>query len=239
MTLYLSRLKLRRNPSVNALSKLIDPEGPAALDAHHRLIWSLFGGADQKRDFLWRSDGHGKFYTLSHRPPDPEGAGLFEPAETKRFEPDLRAGDLLRFTLRANATRSLPPATKGARGARVDVVMHALRKEEGESQVAPRAQRRDSAAESAGREWLSAQGEAHGFRIISGTNGTPNIQVESYRTIDLPRARGRREQRPRFGILDLCGKIEVVDPAIFLAKIASGFGRAKAFGCGLMLIRRA
>ena len=33
--------------------------------------------------------------------------------------------------------------------------------------------------------------------------------------------------------------IEVTDPPAFLARLAAGFGRAKAFGCGLMLIRRA
>ena len=43
----------------------------------------------------------------------------------------------------------------------------------------------------------------------------------------------------RFSVLDFTGVLEVRDPAAFLAAIARGFGRAKAFGCGLMLIRRA
>jgi CRISPR system Cascade subunit CasE len=30
----------------------------------------------------------------------------------------------------------------------------------------------------------------------------------------------------------------VKEPDRFLAKLAQGFGRARAFGCGLMLIRR-
>jgi CRISPR system Cascade subunit CasE len=33
--------------------------------------------------------------------------------------------------------------------------------------------------------------------------------------------------------------LQVTDPAAFLAKVASGFGPQKAFGCGLMLLRRA
>jgi CRISPR system Cascade subunit CasE len=39
--------------------------------------------------------------------------------------------------------------------------------------------------------------------------------------------------------LDFEGVLAVTDPPIFLAALASGFGRARAFGCGLMLIRRA
>jgi len=37
----------------------------------------------------------------------------------------------------------------------------------------------------------------------------------------------------------MTGALEIADPAAFLARLAQGFGRAKAFGCGLMLIRRA
>ena len=40
-------------------------------------------------------------------------------------------------------------------------------------------------------------------------------------------------------LTDLTGEIAVTDPKAFLAKLAQGFGRAKGFGCGLMLIRRA
>jgi CRISPR system Cascade subunit CasE len=33
--------------------------------------------------------------------------------------------------------------------------------------------------------------------------------------------------------------LTVRNPASFLATLGQGFGRARAFGCGLMLIRRA
>ena len=41
-----------------------------------------------------------------------------------------------------------------------------------------------------------------------------------------------------FGVLDISGVLIVEDPVRFLAAQAAGFGRARAFGCGLMLIRR-
>lgn len=55
----------------------------------------------------------------------------------------------------------------------------------------------------------------------------------------LPGHGGPRRGQPQFGILDLRGSLTVTEPATFLAALARGFGRAKAFGCGLMLIRRA
>ena len=40
-------------------------------------------------------------------------------------------------------------------------------------------------------------------------------------------------------MLDFEGVLEVDDVAEFLKKLAAGIGRARAFGCGLMLIRPA
>jgi CRISPR system Cascade subunit CasE len=39
--------------------------------------------------------------------------------------------------------------------------------------------------------------------------------------------------------VDISGVIEVREPDRFLSALARGFGRARAHGCGLMLIRRA
>jgi CRISPR system Cascade subunit CasE len=44
--------------------------------------------------------------------------------------------------------------------------------------------------------------------------------------------------RLRFTTVDFSGELTVVDPTAFCAAIQIGVGRAKAFGCGLMLIRR-
>lgn len=118
MNLYLSRAILSRNPVTTALKALIDPPGARGaglhdpdrgriMDAHHRLIWSLFAGdRGAERDFLWRSEGQGRFLILSPRPPAADGAGLFDPPEVKPFAPDLRVGDRLAFVLRVNATRT-------------------------------------------------------------------------------------------------------------------------------------
>ena len=44
--------------------------------------------------------------------------------------------------------------------------------------------------------------------------------------------------KAKIATLDFQGLLEVVDPELFLRKLAQGFGRAKAL-CGLVLIKRA
>ena len=62
------------------------------------------------------------------------------------------------------------------------------------------------------------------------------VGVDGYETVRIPRAGGQPAQ---FSVLDFEGVLEVTDPMRFLAALVNGFGRARAFGCGLMLIRRA
>lgn len=222
MTLYLTQLRVSRAPSAQALAALISPrDASVRIDAHHKLIWAAFAdGPERTRDFLWREEDDGSFLTLSARPPMP--MDLFEPFETKPFAPVLAPGDRLSFALRANATR----AKRGA--GRVDVVMDALHAMPPEARAAARPE----VAQREGAAWLERQGAAAGF--------TPHaVMVEGYATHALPDHRGPRKGQPQFGILDMSGTLEVTDPAAFCAQLAQGFGRAKAFGCGLMLIRRA
>jgi CRISPR system Cascade subunit CasE len=40
----------------------------------------------------------------------------------------------------------------------------------------------------------------------------------------------------QLGVAELEGRLIVNDPDAFIAAVGRGFGRAKAFGCGLMLI---
>lgn len=229
-TLWLSRVRLRRtDASVAALARLLVPEdGPARTAASHHVMWSLFSdGADRRRDFLWREEAPGRFLTLSARLPN--AADLFE-VDSKPFAPALAVGDRLGFALRANAVVARPPGP-GQRGQRHDVVMDAIRG----VPTGARAEARMGAVVTAGRAWLARQGKAHGF--------TPeaDVAVDGYDRVTLPRPRGPdgKDAPPAvFGIMDLAGALSVDDPARFTAALASGFGRGRAFGYGLMLIRR-
>lgn len=230
--LYLSHATLKRDASTQTLVSLLDPvDDEQSLNAHHRLLWSLFSGsADRSRDFLWRAESDGRFMLLSHRPPN-DKHNLFD-LGTKEFEPQLSADDRLRFTLRANAVVSRWREHNGKKTrVRHDVVMDRLHAENANSKrpLSPRAERRDEEAQNAGRDWLTRQGERCGFLLESST-------TETYRTLRLPR---RSACDARFGVLDLQGMLMVCDPELFIESVGCGFGKAKAFGCGLMLIMRA
>lgn len=234
MTLHMSRARLRasRGEALSAIAPLLIPEDPKKHAGHaHRVLWLLFQDVpDAVRDFLWRDEGNGKYMILSARPPtDP--LGLFD-LDTKPFEPSLKTGDRLSFSLRANPVmaRKLPQSAgtpaKRERGKRVDVVMDALK-------PVPRGERakvRDEIATKAGSEWLAKQGQASGFKL-----SRPPL-VDGYAQVPVERRKGRPAG---YSVLNLSGELEVTDPAAFLSRLPKGFGSAKAFGNGLMLIRRA
>jgi CRISPR system Cascade subunit CasE len=222
--LFLTRARLRRDAPAAALARLLVPDdaGPRA-DAAHRLVWALFAdGPDRRRDFLWREEAPGRFMALSARPPNALD-DLFV-IESKSFAPALVPGDRLGFTLRANPViaRATPPAGRGKRHDLVMDMLHGIPPGE-------RAAARPEAILSAGRGWLVRQGAAHGF-VPQG-----EIAVDGYDNVVI----ARDGSAPlRFGRLDITGVLTVEDPTRFVPALAAGFGRAKAFGCGLMLIRR-
>ncbi|MCI4643530.1 MAG: type I-E CRISPR-associated protein Cas6/Cse3/CasE [Hyphomonadaceae bacterium] len=239
MTHYLSRLTLSRDPSIKSVAPLLNPSpgtnhGHAA-SAHHRLVWSAFSdGSDAPRDFLWRAEDRGAFYVLSATPP--KQSALFEAAEIKPFDPALFPGDRLDFRLRVHATVNTP-IPGGKRGKRHDIVMqrlHGVPKDE-------RAGKRMDVAEAAAIDWLDMQGSRNGFSLLRPRD--PDIRlVQDYHVLDIPRKAvfaNKRDHRMRVGVLDLEGRLEVTNPMAFLSRLYGGFGRAKAFGNGLMLIRRA
>jgi CRISPR system Cascade subunit CasE len=79
--------------------------------------------------------------------------------------------------------------------------------------------------------WLAGQGGKAGFDLLAS-------QCEDYTAQMLEGYRGTRKGQPQFGICEITGTLRITDPAAFLVQVSAGFGRAKAFGCGLMLIRR-
>lgn len=244
--LYLSRVTLQRDATAVApLLSVLAPANPDdATAVSHRLMWTLMpddvrrshdknknGNSAARSSFLWRAEqNENRFYVLGPRPVEESPFFLIE---TKPFEPELRTGDRLSFTLRVNATvdRKIGADAEGAPiRRRSDVAMDLMQGQERdeESAAIPRADRRNAAAELAARNWLQAQGNKHGFAMLA-------LALQGYRTMRLP----RRGPNATIGVFDTTGLVEVRDPEAFLEKLSGGFGRAKAFGCGLMLIRRA
>ena len=228
-TLYLSRARLRRDASVKALLPLLlgdgGQEGRSQHPGHH-LVWSLFADRqDRRRDFLWREMEPGVFLILSARRP-PDQHPVLEVDEPKPYAPALEAADRLRFSLRANPVVRRRDASQ-TRSTKHDVVMDALRfRSSGD-----RAEHRLAEIGKQGFAWLERQAETAGFEV----------RMEEVRIDRYQQHRVLRKSAPpiSFATLDYEGVLVVRDPAALLSGIARGFGAAKAYGCGLMLIRRA
>ena len=227
--LFLSRASLRQDAAVKTLLPLLLGDGRSDGPQHpgHHLVWSLFADAPHRsRDFLWREMERGTFLILSVRKPL-NRHGLFHIDEPKPFAPVLAAGDRLRFSLRANpVVRRREPAD--SRSAKHDVVMDALRARPS----GQRAEHRRSAIREQGFLWLQRQGHRAGFDVR-----IDDLQIEGYQQHRL--GRRRTAAGMSYSTLDFDGVLAVRDPGALLSGIARGFGAAKAYGCGLMLIRRA
>lgn len=247
--LFLSRARLRsrRGEALASIAPLLLPtSGAERTAAAHRIIWLLFQsvpdaghGADWRQSqngYLWRDDGDGRYLVLSRAPPsDPHD--LFD-LETKEFAPKLEEGDRLNFALRANpvvASKSgFTEEQKRKRGKRVDVVMNALKSVPPTNWTSGtgRAFVRDQLVTETTRAWLEQQGGKHGFKISA------DFLADGYAQVQIARGTARGRSAASISVVNLTGEIAVTDPAAFLARLPLGFGAAKAFGCGLMLIRR-
>lgn len=221
--MYLSRIELREDAARN-------PEfwsGLSSVRDAHRMVWNWFTDReDRERDFLFRIEGDGastRVYTLSERVPvDPRGLWSIE---SKAFAPNLRMGTRLAFALRVNPT--LRKSNGVGKGKRHDVVMDAR------FQARTRGQSltREELVQESCVAWMATRAERLGFEIDS-----EHVRAEGYRPVRLPRGSGRDDAT--ITIVDLKGVLTVTDPDRFVAGVCQGIGPAKAFGCGLILIRR-
>jgi CRISPR system Cascade subunit CasE len=225
------------------INTLLNPNDKGrCLNTTHRLLWTLMPESIQgikehepkrtdRATFLWRAapdyQGNPSWYLLG---PKPRENSAFFSVETKPWSPSFVAGDRLAFDISVNATvnRLVDPA-KGRDGRlRVDVVMDAIQMAERSGRLdLPRAILRRTFTDEALRFWWDKQGSHSGFL-------TSAMNVVNYRNVQLE---GRRSAR--LGIGHLTGVLEVTDPEAFESRVRQGFGRAKAFGCGLLLLRRA
>lgn len=241
--LWFTRATIKRHaPDVAPLiNTLLSPEDDGRrLNTTHRILWTLMPEEMQKSHasqvrgkdkaaFLWRAApnhlGASSWYLLGPRPR--EDSAFFE-VDTKPWAPSFSTGDRLAFDIAVNATvnRMVNPE-KGRDGRqRSDVVMDAIHAAERSGAEMPRTLLRSTLAEDALKNWWKAQGSRKGFT-------TPAVNVLDYATVALEDRRSAC-----FGIGHLTGILEVSDPVAFTSGVARGFGRAKAFGCGLLLLRR-
>ena len=153
--------------------------------------------------------------------------------QSKPYAPELQAGQWLHFDLRANPVVTRPLAD--GRSARHDVVMQEktrLLKDRGLSIWADwRTPDRPPLADlvqGCGSAWLQARSEGLGI----------HLDLETLRADGYEQHRGKADKLS-ISTIDFSGRFKVVDPEALRDALFGGVGHAKAFGCGLLLVRPA
>jgi CRISPR system Cascade subunit CasE len=132
---------------------------------------------------------------------------------------------MLAFDLRANPTVTRYDGVT-AQAKRHDVVM------DRKKQLGPdRSQTNPEIWEAAGRDWLSARAAGLGISLVPAA-----FRADGYRLHRFRRPAGG--DAVRFASLDLSGVLRVEDAERLRAALFAGVGRARARGCGLLLIKR-
>ena len=216
--------------------------------AEHQWLWKFFPSSeDQTRDFIFRRhelEQVPRFYVVSQRPP----TAFSEAWQVQRrvYDPQLQKGQRLSFQLRAN-----PVITKkndAGKSQRHDVVMQAKKQllaEHGLSKEAKWADWKDESNKPLLYElvqkrcavWLDGVAKRNGFEIALMDEEEPQrkLQVDAYEQSKA----GKRAHNIRFSAVDFSGELLVTNPELFQLALFNGLGHAKAFGCGLLLVRRA
>lgn len=208
--------------------------------AAHQLVWRAFPSAPgTPRDFVFRQEvptvgaTFGRralvFYVVSKRRPNVDGFGIAQvKLEVKPYHPQLQSGQRFSISLRANpvVSKCAGRASTEERkpGKRHDVLMEAKRcaKEQNLAEW-------QEAQRQAVLEWWIRQSEAFGFRVDEGES----FAINGYRQHVLP----RKGQTIQFSSVDITGTIEVREPEQLQKALFQGIGKAKGFGCGLLLLR--
>lgn len=224
--MYFSRITLRGNARQSSDFWRVF-QSPYTL---HQSIWKIFSDhADRRRDFLYRLDKDRQsplIYAISTRVPT-QSRDIWN-IESKSYTPQIKAGSQLSFMLRVNPVVSKRDINNKQH--RHDVVMD-LKKRLKEQKIPPEEMPTITAiAQETGWGWLAARSESNGFSVRQD-----QIRADGYRHECFVKKGGRKIS---YSTLDFTGELTVTDSKLFLDTLYKGIGPVKAFGCGLMLIKR-
>ncbi|MGV8892501.1 MAG: type I-E CRISPR-associated protein Cas6/Cse3/CasE [Burkholderiaceae bacterium] len=204
--------------------------------AEHQWLWQFFpSNADQSRDFIFRRHATAhipRFYVVSQRPPTAFSAAW--QVQSQSYDPQLLEGQHLSFQLCANPV--LAKKNAAGKSQRHDVVMQAKKQLLAERGLNFDAKWKDlpeddskpllyELVQESCLNWLQSRASNHGFKVVAAS-------VDAYQQ----HRAGKREIR--FSTVDFSGELVVTDPESFQQALFNGLGHAKAFGCGLLLVKR-
>jgi CRISPR system Cascade subunit CasE len=204
--------------------------------AEHQWLWQFFpSGEEQRRDFIFRRHALAQiphFYVVSKRAPT-----AFSDAwqiQSRLYDPQLKVGQRLSFQLCANPV--VTRKSESGKSQRHDVVMQAKRQKLAEHGLSLDAKWRSlpdqdskpllyELVQESCMDWLKTRAGNHGFTVTAAA-------VDAYQQ----NRAGKRDIR--FSSVEFSGELAVSDPTLFQRVLFNGLGHAKAFGCGLFLVKR-
>ena len=188
----------------------------------HQFLWDMFKHDQGRRNFIYTNNGN-KIYTVSKEKPRNLTSQNVE-IRTKLYNPSFKEGDFLRFDIRFDPEVRLDEK-------RIPLV------------TAYKARLREGCKMSwnelmheATLSWFNKHSKRYGFRIHDCfVQGYYHYDFLKKKSKDDPR---NKSKKVKFDSLDLRGVLEVTGPAVFSMALHHGIGKARAFGCGLMLVAR-
>lgn len=187
----------------------------------HQMVWKLFSNSES-RDFIYRCDERSPQDMLVVSKQEPDNLDWVQ-IRTKPYQPQLEAGDKLSFKVCVNPAVDIKQEGS-KKSKRVDAIYHAIQNMKRNQESFVRAE----IEQTKGQEWLAKRGEKFGFELNHAV-------VSEYQThqVSPPKRRSIR-----FSTIQMHGVLTVSSPSDFCEMLFRGLGREKAFGCGLMLVKR-
>lgn len=213
----------------------------------HQWLWKFLAAErGAERDFLFRRrDSHDTspgFYVVSSRKPVTISDAW--QVNSREYEPKLTVSQRFSFEIRAN-----PVVTHkvGEKSRRDDVVMHKKMQLLSERGLLRWSDWRDDdpakppvyeLIQNTCVDWLERRSERTGFVLVENMIPGDDKKQKAIR-VDAYGQHHANKKDIRFSSVDFSGVLEVTDPAALRQALYKGIGHAKAFGCGLLLIKPA
>ncbi len=86
-------------------------------------------------------------------------------------------------------------------------------------------------------KWMTRQAENNGFFIMKNGDEGVKLQNCAYQWHALPQKAAKGE-KSGFSTVDFTGDLKIMNTEPFKKALFKGIGRSKAFGCGLLLVKR-
>jgi CRISPR system Cascade subunit CasE len=197
----------------------------------HQQIWGLVSrNEQQKRDFLYRveydacKNVQAILLLANHKVESTKTMTVYV---SPPYNPQIGAGEYFHFKLRANPVVKRRENGKLKEYGLILDAKHQLKKQELHYNDDYSL---DELIQEKGMAWLEKKALQHGFAVKNwdvaiGNDGEYKVNAN--------------EKQPFIiRTLDFEGRLEVTDAEKFKAALLCGIGSAKAFGCGLLMIRR-